>query len=63
MDDIRHTLPATPTRFIDCLHPHIRESGLAYRIEQASSIGLNDLYILTISVSLKISAPLRLKHF
>ena len=34
MDDIRHKLPATPTRFIDCLRVHIRENGLAYRTEQ-----------------------------
>ncbi|MEZ0150507.1 MAG: integron integrase [Candidatus Reddybacter sp.] len=34
MDDIRHTLPSKPTRFIDCLRLHIRESGLAYRTEQ-----------------------------
>ena len=34
MDDIRHKLPATPTRFIDCLCQHIRKNGLAYRTEQ-----------------------------
>ena len=34
MDDIRHKLPAKPTRFIDCLRLHMRESGLAYRTEQ-----------------------------
>ncbi len=34
MDDIRHKLPAKPTRFLDLLRLHIRESGLAYRTEQ-----------------------------
>ena len=34
MDDIRHNLPAEPTRFIDGLRLPIRESGLAYRTEQ-----------------------------
>ena len=34
MDDIKHRLPVKPTRFLDLLRQHIRESGLAYRTEQ-----------------------------
>ncbi len=34
MDDIRHTLPEKPTRFMDCLRHHIRKSGLSYKTEQ-----------------------------
>jgi len=34
MDDIRHKLPAQPTRFMHKLRLHIRENGLAYRTEK-----------------------------
>lgn len=34
MDDIRHSIPTKPTRFLDLLRLHIRESGLAYKTEQ-----------------------------
>ncbi|MEH6552384.1 MAG: integron integrase [Pseudomonadales bacterium] len=34
MDDIRHSIPEKPTRFLDLLRQHIRNSGLAYRTEQ-----------------------------
>ena len=34
MDDIRHSIPPKPVRFLDQLRLHIRESGLAYRTEQ-----------------------------
>ncbi|MEZ5528424.1 MAG: integron integrase [Porticoccaceae bacterium] len=34
MDDIRHPIPPSPTRFLDQLRLHIRSSGLAYRTEQ-----------------------------
>ncbi len=34
MDDIRRRIPSKPTRFIDQLRLHIRNSGLAYQTEQ-----------------------------
>jgi len=34
MDDIRHRIPAQPTRFLDLLRLDIRQQGLAYRTEQ-----------------------------
>ncbi|WP_105104446.1 integron integrase [Microbulbifer pacificus] len=34
MDDIRHSIPATPVRFIDQLRQHMRQNGLSYRTEQ-----------------------------
>ena len=34
MDDVRHTIPGSPTRFMDQLRLHIRQKGLSYRTEQ-----------------------------
>ncbi|MEH6544451.1 MAG: integron integrase [Porticoccaceae bacterium] len=34
MDDIPHRLPQQPTRFLDLLRTHIRESGLSYQTER-----------------------------
>lgn len=34
MDDVRHTIPGSPVRFMDQLRLHIRQKGLSYRTEQ-----------------------------
>ncbi len=34
MDDVRHSIPSNPTRFLDQLRLRIRSEGLAYRTEQ-----------------------------
>ena len=34
MDDVRQRLPSKPTRFIDQLRLHVRNSGLAYQTEK-----------------------------
>lgn len=34
MDDVRQRLPSEPTRFIDQLRLHVRNSGLAYQTEK-----------------------------
>ena len=34
MDDVRHSIPKTPVRFLDLLRQHIRKNNLSYKTEQ-----------------------------